>query len=97
MQKQLWIFNYLYFRDTIESFILYLIIHVCIAACLSDEGAVIEIPDGDDEAGILMSPGYPYIVPEHSECRLILKAPEGKVCHARSQRILFLQCNKKAF
>ena len=82
-------------RDTIESFILSLTIYVCIAACLSDEGVVIEILDGEDEAGILTSPGYPYIVPEHSECRWILNAPEGKVCHARSQRILFYNATRK--
>ena len=41
---------------------------------------MIEIPDGDDQSGIVSSPGYPYIVPEHSECRWTLKAQEGKVC-----------------
>ena len=51
-------------------------------ACLGD-GIAIEIPDGGDQSGVIASPGCPYIVPEHSECRWIVKAPEGKVCKCR--------------
>ena len=51
-------------------------------ACLLEEGSVIQIPDEGDQSGIIRSPGYPYIVPENTECRWTVQAPVGQVSYS---------------
>ena len=51
-----------------------------VTACLTDGGAEIQIPGNGDQFGTVRSPGFPYIVPEHSRCRWTIIAPSGKVC-----------------
>ena len=59
-------------RDTLQFYLHF-------SACVSDEGVVIEIPEDGEREGSIESPGYPYVVPEHSRCRWTIIAPDGNV------------------
>ena len=56
-----------------------LLFYIHFSTCVSDEGVVIEIPDDGEREGSIESPGYPYVVPEHSTCRWTIIAPDGNV------------------